>query len=467
MSEQAVVNLYEGNRTKQLIKAIFRVSIPIAIQSVVTSALGMLDIIMLGHLGNRALSTASVTAASQGNRSFFIIFLIYFGFCAGASIFFSRFYGKKDYKGMQRILGLVLTICLILSLIPFFWSLFFSKQVMSFFITKSGTKVLELGAQYISIVGLTFPLFAASMLYGFALRSMGNSRTPMMASIVALLTNAIMNYFLIYGFGPIPMMGVKGSAIGTFVARVIELGFLLIYIYTRKEHPLKVGFKSLFAFTKYDFKAYFKTAAFVIFEESFWGTAMMLQFAMIGKMGVKVAASYSLIGPFIELSLMQFVAIAHGSSIIIGNLIGQNSNKQEIRWASWKCIQISLVMGIIVALIFGFIPYYLLPVIYNVAFDVIDLARITLVVFSFCLLYRGVELVGSIGVLRGGGDTFFTMTINILGAWFIMLPIVYFTGFVLKLPLNYVIGFSSIYEFSISIFVFFRIRRGNWVKILS
>lgn len=453
-----------SQKFQQLRKSIFKIAIPIAIQGTVTSALGMLDSIMLGHLGNKNLATISVAAASQANRSFFVIVLLLFGISAGASIFFAQLYGKKDYQGIHKILGLVTVMSLLLSIIPVVWSLFCSESVMGYFINAENTQVLHLGARFIFFVGLSFPFLAVSMPFGFALRSVGNPNVPMIASVVALICNGVINYILIYGYGSIPMMGVEGSAIGTLLARIIEISIILGFLMIKKNHPLKMKIKQFFSFRWNDFMGYLKISLFVILEEGIWGTAMALQFSAIGSMGLVTAAAYSIISPFLELSLMLFVSIAQGVSIVIGNLIGSGVSQENIQWTAWKSIQITLMMSIFVSITFAVIPYYLLPIMFDVNENVLSLAKTTLIVFSICLLFRGVELVSSIGILRGGGDTLFTMIVNILGAWFIMLPIVYTTGYIFKLPLNYVLGLSFIYEFLVSIIVSFRIKSGKWSK---
>ncbi|MBE3102484.1 MAG: polysaccharide biosynthesis C-terminal domain-containing protein, partial [Firmicutes bacterium] len=187
---------------KQFYKTLLHLAIPIAAQNLVSSSLNMVDTIMIGGLGE-----IEIAAVGQANQLFFLFSLLLFGVNSGSAIFTAQFWGKRDVKNIRRVLGIGLMTSIIAAAFFTVLALIFPKQVMSIF--SSDIVVIAVGSDYLRIVGWSYVITAITFTFSSILRSTEQAKIPMIFSIVALLTNTVLNYVLIFGKFGFPMLGVK------------------------------------------------------------------------------------------------------------------------------------------------------------------------------------------------------------------------------------------------------------------
>ena len=160
---------------------------------------------MIGTLGE-----STIAAVGLANKVFFVFTLLLFGIVSGSSILTAQYWGKRDVKNIRRVLGISLIIGLSGAVIFMLAGLFIPKVVMSIFTPSEGT--ISIGASYLAIVAISYPLTAITNCYISLLRATNQVKAPVFISVVSILVNVVLNYTLIYGNFGAPRLGVsRGS----------------------------------------------------------------------------------------------------------------------------------------------------------------------------------------------------------------------------------------------------------------
>ena len=197
-------------------------AVPMMIQSGITNAVGLVDNLMVGSLG-----TESMTAVSIAGQLIFVFNLAVFGGLSGPGIYSAQYFGKGDIEGVRKIFRLKLWIglfCTVLGTIAF---LLLGENLLKLYLHGESAEInseetLLLGLDYLGIMLAGFIFFCITQVYASSLRETGESIKPMIAGICSVVTDVVFNYILIYGKFGAPKMGVKGAAIATVLARVVE-----------------------------------------------------------------------------------------------------------------------------------------------------------------------------------------------------------------------------------------------------
>ena len=212
---------------RQFYRTLLAIAVPIALQNLVSSSFTLVDNVMVGRLGELAL-----TSTGLATQVFSVHWMMIFGFCTGCSTFYSQFWGTRDLPNIRNVLGIAWTVCCGASLLFFCAAAFAPHWVLSLF--TNDTLVVETGTGYIRIAAVNFLLIAICQPVVAALRSTQQAKIPLYITIIAFFTNTILNYGLIFGHFGLPRLEVKGAAIATVISRVVELGATLYFVYGRK-----------------------------------------------------------------------------------------------------------------------------------------------------------------------------------------------------------------------------------------
>ena len=223
----------------------------------------MLDTMMIGVVGEIELASVGIA-----NQYYFLFSLIVFGISAGSGVFIAKLWGKKDVKNIKRTLGIGLISGIIAAFLFSIIGLLFPKQIMGIFNTDP--RVIKTGSEYLVIVIISYLFTAITFNYAAALRSIGNTVLPMVASFIGLLTNGILNYILIFGKLGLPVMGVKGAALATVTARIVECLRILIVVYSKNE-ILNAKIKEFINIEKYVLNGLYKVTIPIVLNEACWG----------------------------------------------------------------------------------------------------------------------------------------------------------------------------------------------------
>ncbi|MCX7771640.1 MAG: MATE family efflux transporter, partial [Clostridia bacterium] len=189
-------------KDKRFWSLMIHLGLPIAIQNLIFNSLTLVDNILIGGLGD-----ANIAAVGVANKLSFIFMLFLFGINSGANIFSAQFWGKKDLKGVHKVLGLSLILGIFVA-VPFtLIGIFAPSMIVDIF--SNDPEVIKKGASFLSILALTYPISAITSSYGMQSRGVGRAKVPLIASAIALSVNTLLGYVLIYGKLGMPALGIE------------------------------------------------------------------------------------------------------------------------------------------------------------------------------------------------------------------------------------------------------------------
>lgn len=438
----------------EVYKRIIKISLPIALQQVIFTSVNFVDTLMIGALGEVAIA-----AVGLSNQVFFLYNLILFGLVSGGGIFFAQYWGKQEEEGLSRSVALTIISALFFS-IPFFvLSFFYPNLVLNFF--SPDIEVIKLGAVYLKIIALSFPLFAISLVTSFMLRSIKKVHIPLIITIIELSSNIFLNYLLIFGKLGFPTLGVKGAAIATLIARLIGCISSVLIVYLRKM-PGRIYFRHFREITPKFFKSYFHYAIPTMANEFAWSLGVTMYSIVYAHMGTNVIAAQRVMSTIEGFATSITFSIANAASVIIGNMLG-TSQYEEAYDVSKKALKLAELISIFAAIICIIITFFLVNV-FDVSEEVKKMVRITITISMSFLpikLFNGMNVVG---FLRAGGDTRFSFIVEGSTLWFIGVPLSVIGGLVLNLsfPVVYLLTMSE--EVVKSLILLSRYKSKKWLK---
>ena len=434
--------------------SLFAIAVPVILQNLLQTFVSMLDTIMVGQLGS-----TEIAAVGLGNQIFFMLNMILFGISSGGSIFIAQFWGKKDIPGIRRTLGITLTFSCIVSVVFAFGALVFPRTLIGFY--SEDPRVIELGAEYLRYVGISYPLLAVSFAYQLAFRATEHVNLPMVSTAASFVVNAAGNWLLIFGAGSvIPAMGVKGAAVATVFSRLVELGITVGWSYAHKYEPCG-KLRELLSFDRVFKKRFFKIAFPVIVNESLWGLGLTAENAIFAHAGTDAIASFNITGTISQLTWVFFIGVGNAAGIIIGKKIGEGNDDLARRYAgrfAWFMPAMAVIIGLLL-----YPLSLLLPYIFKVEPAIIGEAQRMLYVLMCFYPPNAFNMCFIVGICRAGGDTVYAGFNDIFWMWAVAIPLGCIAAFIWKLePYQVYICLQSEQLLKLTAGII-RIRSGKWL----
>lgn len=442
-------------KDKKFLKSMLVIAIPIALQNLITSSLNMVDTLMISSLGK-----SSIAAVGLANQLFFFYILLSFGINSGSSIFIAQYWGKEDIISIRKVLGLALCLSIILGVIFTFIAFFFPEFVMAIFIKEP--EVIKLGSDYLRIVSLSYIATTIAFAYSVALRSTGRPNVPMVVSAISFVTNTVFNYLLIFGKFGFPQLGVKGAAWGTVIARFVEVGIILYSIYS-KQGILAASLSDLLSWNKEFFQRYIKTTYPVILNEGFWSLGQVMYSIAYARIGEEATAAVQIATTIQNVFFVIVRGLANSCTVMVGNKIGAGDEDEAYEYAIQFLIM-SASLGVILGLIQSLTPSLTLSLFKGLEPSVYMLAKKILVILGLTYIARMFNSTAIVGVFRGGGDTTFSMILEMGSVWLVGVPLAFIGALYLKLPVYYVVALVSLEDLVKTIVSIPRIISKKWIK---
>lgn len=410
-----ILNLNDEN--KRFYKLLISLCIPIIIQNLISTSVNVIDTVMISSLGE-----TSVASIGVANQFFFLFNMTLSGLTGGAGLFISQFYGKNDINNIKKVTGLNVLLGIILGLIFLIPALFFPKLIIHFF--SYDPNVIKLCIDYFSIIAFCYPLIAVSTVFSMGSRSVRNPKLGMICSAVALISNIILNYGLIFGNLGLPALGVKGAALATVIARLIEFSLLIAYVYVvKKNYVLRFNLSNLKSIDKSFINAFFAKSTPILLNDSGWAIGTVLYSVAYSKAGTSAIAASQIATSTGNFFIMTAVCVAIGASIMLGNELGSDNKEVAIDYAK-KFSKIVFVVGTL----FGILLIFNIPMLLKM-FSVSDsLAPDIIKIFVIMGLLMGLKSFNTllvIGILRSGGDTKYSLFLELGCMWLVSLPLTF------------------------------------------
>lgn len=411
---------------------------------------------MIGQLGE-----SSIAALGLSNQIFFLLSLFLFGISSGSAIFTAQYWGKGDMVNLRKVMGIGLTLALTVGTFYTLIALFIPEIILGFY-TNDQT-VIEIGSQYLRIVGFGYIFTAISLTYMSVLRSTQNVRLPMTITIIALSTNIFLNYCLIFGNFGFPQLGVQGAAIGTLIARALEFGMMIFFSY-RFKTAAAAKLQEL-RYSLSFFKQVLKTSMPAAINEVVWSLGITTYYAVYAHIGTDAVAAVNITSTIESMTFVFFIGAGNACAIMIGNQIGAGNEKDAYDYGI-RFLVISFVLSILL----GTLVIILRPLIlslYNIGPTSYEYAYKIQFIYAISMWIRTTNLILFIGILRSGGDTQFALKVEMSSVWLIGVPVALIGGFVLHLPVDYVYALVLLEEIVKLAIVIPRFVSRKWIHNLT
>jgi Na+-driven multidrug efflux pump len=219
------------------LKRLILIAIPIALQNIMFSSRGLVDVLMLGQLGE-----AEIAAVGVASRATFVTTIMLVGVTTGGALLTAQYWGAQNKEGVRQSTALTWMVSMAMATIAVALFLFMPHQIMS--LATDSQEVIDLGADYLLITALTMYVVSCGSSMAVGLRSIHQPGVSTFFSGIGIVANVFFNWVLIFGHLGAPAMGIKGAAWATLISGVIEIVFLYGYLY-RKSHLLSFGFDDI------------------------------------------------------------------------------------------------------------------------------------------------------------------------------------------------------------------------------
>lgn len=438
-------------------KAVLILVIPLALQNLINVGVSATDVIMLGKVGEKVLSAASLAGQVQ-----FIMILIFFGLTSGASVLIAQYWGKGDVATIEKVLGISIKLTLYISIVFVAVTYIFPTQIMH--LLTNDSIVVEEGAKFLRIICFSYVIQALTMVYLNTLRSIEHVFISTFVYLVSFLVNLILNPIFIFGLFGLPEMGIRGSALATIIARIVE--FLIVIYYDRKRNKIfKFRFKLLFIKDKQLSLDFLKFSFPVIINELLWGSGVAVIAAILGHLGSAASAANSIAQVVRQLATVVSFGVASATAIMIGKVIGEGKIELAREYGK-RFIRISLIAGVAGAIFILFARPIILANL-NMTEEAHRYLSKMLFVMSYFVIGQALNTTLVVGVFRAGGDTKFGLFIDVTFMWLVSIVIGAFAAFVLKLsvPVVYMILLSD--EIIKIPFTIWRYKSYKWLRNIT
>ena len=401
--------------TKAFYKSVLTLLIPIVIQQFISSFVSLLDNIMVGSLGAEAISAASIA-----NSVLMVHMLAIFGGLSGASIFGAQFFGKGDLDGMRRTFRFKLYFSVLCTLLAVGVYLLFGEGFISSFLQGESNGgdlalTLRLGMGYLRVMLWGLVPFALVQTYSGTLREAGETTAPMVAGIIAILTNLFLNWVLIYGHLGAPALGVEGAAIATVVSRYVELLVVVVHSHRHTDrYRFLAGAYRSFRVPGKLVARITRTGLPLLVNEILWSLGMTFINQFYSTRGLNAVAALNITGTAWNLFCVIMFAMGSAVSIMVGQRLGAGK-MEEARDVDRKLIFLTEVIHVVIgAAMILCAP--LVPRMYNISEEVRDLTRQLLIIAGLSLPVHSFAHV-TYFTIRSGGRTVITFFFDAVYIW--------------------------------------------------
>ena len=408
---------------KDFYKELFSLAIPIGMQNLLVALIGASDALMLGRLTQDAVS-----AVSLANQIAFIMSLFSGAVVGGGGALIAQYWGKGDWTMVKNLFCMLIKWAFGISFIFFALAMFAPELLMRIYTPDAA--LIKIGASYLRAVGLSYLFTGVTQCYYLIMKLEGKAPKSVLISVVTLITDVVLDFFLIYGFAGVPTLGANGSAYSTVVVELVALIWCIAESHCGESiRPDLQGFQW---FSIDITKDLFKIALPMLGSSLAWGFGFSMHSLIMGHLGSDATAAASIASVAQELITCVCKGISVGAGIMVGKLLGQNLFDKAKEYGKKFC-HISIWAGIIhMALL------CILGPIVAEFFVLSETAKhylvIMLVFSAFYVFAYSINTVIVCGIFPAGGDAGYDALSVFFASWCFALPLALLGTFVFHWP---------------------------------
>ena len=441
-------------RKRSLRKEIVRLALPIALQQFMTALVGACDAIMLGKLSQDAMS-----AVSLATQVTFVFNLFMFAFMAGENMFVAQYYGKGDYTGISQVFSLVTKICGCIAVIFLAGTLFFPEQLMR--ILTNEETLIVLGSEYLRVIGISYVFSGIAQTFLAIMKNCGAVNMSTLINGVMVILNIALNAVFIFGLSGFPKMGIKGAALATVLATVVQFLWSVGYVLCR----IRAVKFSLRSCEKKLFGRFWQKAVPLLINNLAWGIGFSMYSVIMGHLGTDAVAANGIANISKNLVVCFCLGLGNAGSIIVGNRLGAD-RLQEAKEGGETLTKTAIIAGIVSGLVLIALSPFITKMV-----DLTPTARgylqKMLLISSYYIAGKSVNCMTIGGIFAAGGDSKFGMLCDSVTLWCIIVPLGCICAFILKLPVMVVYFVLNLDEIIKLPVVYKHYKKYKWIKNLT
>lgn len=441
-------------RKRSLRKEIVRLAFPIALQQFMTALVGACDAIMLGKLSQDAMS-----AVSLATQVTFVFNLFMFAFMAGENMFVAQYYGKGDYTGISQVFSLVTKICGCIAVVFLAGTLFFPEQLMR--ILTNEETLIVLGSEYLRVIGISYVFSGIAQTFLAIMKNCGAVNMSTLINGVMVILNIALNAVFIFGLSGFPKMGIKGAALATVLATVVQFLWSVGYVLCR----IRAVKFSLRSCEKKLFGRFWQKAVPLLINNLAWGIGFSMYSVIMGHLGTDAVAANGIANISKNLVVCFCLGLGNAGSIIVGNRLGAD-RLQEAKEVGETLTKTAIIAGIVSGLVLIVLSPFITKMV-----DLTPTARgylqKMLLICSYYIAGKSVNCMTIGGIFAAGGDSKFGMLCDSVTLWCIIVPLGCICAFILKLPVMVVYFVLNLDEIIKLPVVYKHYKKYKWIKNLT
>ena len=441
-------------RKRSLRKEIVRLALPISLQQFMTALVGACDAIMLGKLSQDAMS-----AVSLATQVTFVFNLFMFAFMAGENMFVAQYYGKGDYTGISQVFSLVTKICGCIAVVFLAGTLFFPEQLMR--ILTNEETLIVLGSEYLRVIGISYVFSGIAQIFLAIMKNCGAVNMSTLINGVMVILNIALNAVFIFGLSGFPKMGIKGAALATVLATVVQFLWSVGYVLCR----IRAVKFSLRSCEKKLFGRFWQKTVPLLINNLAWGIGFSMYSVIMGHLGTDAVAANGIANISKNLVVCFCLGLGNAGSIIVGNRLGAD-RLQEAKEVGETLTKTAIIAGIVSGLVLIALSPFITKMV-----DLTPIARgylqKMLLISSYYIAGKSVNCMTIGGIFAAGGDSKFGMLCDSVTLWCIIVPLGCICAFILKLPVMVVYFVLNLDEIIKLPVVYKHYKKYKWIKNLT
>ena len=398
--------------------------LPVVLQAIINQGVNMMDTIMVGKLGEAAIS-----ASSLANQFYNIYTFLCMGLSAAGLVLAAQYWGAGDKVTVRKVFDILIQIIFAASTLFAILSLALPRQIISLY--TNDQEVIAAGAGYLRITALVYLPHGIALVISNIMRSVGNARIGLYVSLASFFVNIGCNYVFIFGKLGFPAMGVSGAALGTLCSRAVEFGVCTFFVLVIDRKLCYRPTRLLRQPEKPLLREFIRLGLPAIISDTILAFASSAIGMILGRMGREFVSAYSIVSVVDRMCTLATSGVGSAAGIMVGQSVGAGE-AAEAKRRGFSFLMLTAVLGVIGAILVVIVGDWSISL-YDITPDTIAITRTMMIASALVVPFQNISSTLGKGVLRGGGDTQFLMVADVIFQWVASIPLGYLAGLVLNL----------------------------------
>ena len=443
-------------RDRSFYKSLFSLALPIVLQNFISFAVNFADNLMVGRLGDTAVS-----AVYMGNQFQTVLQMFVFGIDAAMLIIAAQYWGIRDTKSIRRIAAMGIRWSVLVGAVIAAIVLIFPRFLLGRLTNDAA--VVEAATPYVIFVALSYVFFCASQLLISTMKSVENAKLGFYVSLIALFVNIFLNWVLIFGKFGLPALGVKGAAIATLISRIVEFLIAAVYVFVIDK---RLGLKIPDLFLKAPLlrRDFIKNGAPVVAGQMVWAVNMLAYSTIMGHLSPAAITASSIVAQMENLLRVGVFGLSAALGIVTSKTVGAGKFKEMKEYATTAeliFLGIGLLSSLVIVLLKKpFVGFY------DISEDAVRTTGQFFNVLTFTFIGTCWQATCLGGLVKSGGDTGFVFKMDSIFVFGVLIP-AGVTALLLGAPAWVVFLALKCDQILKCIVAFVKINSFNWMKKLT